>query len=96
MRTTKQLSITLPIEMAELVTLKVQQGQYATESEVLRDGVRALFARDEAIEHWLRTEVADAYDALQADPSRGVSSAELRQHLAEARASLDRRNKNVA
>ncbi|MFA5976547.1 MAG: type II toxin-antitoxin system ParD family antitoxin [Elusimicrobiota bacterium] len=96
MRTTKQLSITLPIEMAELVTLKVQQGQYATESEVLRDGVRALFARDEAIERWLQTEVAGAYDALQADPSQGVSSAELRQSLAEATARLDRRNKNVA
>lgn len=45
MRTTKQLSITLPNEMAELITLKVQQSQYATENEVLRDGVRALFAR---------------------------------------------------
>lgn len=96
MRTTKQLSITLPIEMAELVTLKVQQGQYATESEVLRDGLRALFARDEAIERWLQTEVAEAYDALQADPSQRVSSAKLRQSLVEATSRLDRRNQNVA
>jgi len=92
MRTTKQLSITLPNEMAELVTLKVQQSQYATESEVSREGVRALFARDEAIENWLRTEVVAAYDALQADPSQRASSTDLRRSLAEAAARLGRRS----
>jgi antitoxin ParD1/3/4 len=96
MRTTKQLSITLPIEMAELVTLKVQQGQYASESEVLRDGVRALFARDEAIEQWLQTEVAAAYDALKADPSQRISSAALRRRLAEAAASLEGQDQSAA
>ena len=46
MRTTQQLSITLPNEMANLVKTKVQTGEYATESEVIRDGLRALMARD--------------------------------------------------
>jgi putative addiction module CopG family antidote len=96
MRTTKQLSITLPIEMADLVTLKVQQGQYASESEVLRDGVRALFARDEAIEQWLQTEVAAAYDALKADPSQRVSSADLRRSLEQAASRLEGRGKGAA
>jgi antitoxin ParD1/3/4 len=96
MRTTKQLSITLPIEMAELVALKVQQGQYASESEVLRDGVMALFAPDEAIENWLRTEVAAAYDALPADPSQRVSSADLRRTLAEAAARLSSLSQSAA
>jgi Predicted transcriptional regulators containing the CopG/Arc/MetJ DNA-binding domain len=96
MRATKQLSITLPIWMAELVTLKVQQGQYASESEVLRDGVRALFARDQAIENWLRTEVDAAYDALQADPSQRVSSADLRRTLAEAAARLKKLSQSAA
>ena len=47
-RTTQQFSITLPNDMAELVRAKVAAGEYATESEVLRDGVRALMARDRA------------------------------------------------
>jgi putative addiction module CopG family antidote len=46
MRSTRQLSITLPNEIAELVRAKVATGVYATESEVIRDGLRSLLARD--------------------------------------------------
>jgi antitoxin ParD1/3/4 len=46
MRSTRQLSITLPTEMAEAVKQKVATGEYARESEVIRDGLRALLARD--------------------------------------------------
>lgn len=53
MRTTQQFSITLPKEMADTVKAKVAAGEYATESEVIRDGLRALLARDRAVEHWL-------------------------------------------
>ena len=45
MRTTQQFSITLTNEMADAVKAKVQAGEYATESEVIRDGLRALLAR---------------------------------------------------
>jgi putative addiction module CopG family antidote len=83
MRSTQQLSITLPIEMAEQVRVKVTSGAYATESEVIRDGLRALLARDRAVESWLREQVAPAYDALQADPSRAVSVADVRAMLAD-------------
>jgi putative addiction module CopG family antidote len=84
MRSTQQLSITLPNEMAELVRAKVAAGDYATESEVIRDGLRILLARDRAVEDWLRERVAPAYDALKADPSRGVSAAQVRSALATA------------
>ena len=40
MRTTQQFSITLPHEMADVVRRKVAAGEYATESEVIRDGLR--------------------------------------------------------
>ena len=50
MRTTQQLSITLPNEMAYLVRAKVATGEYATESEVIREGLRTLLARDRAVE----------------------------------------------
>lgn len=83
MRTTQQLSITLPNEMADAVKAKVQAGEYATESEVIRDGLRALLARDRAVEIWLHDQVGPAYDALKADPSRAVTAEQLRARIAE-------------
>jgi antitoxin ParD1/3/4 len=82
MRTTQQLSITLPNEMADLVKTKVRSGEYASESEVIRDGLRALMAQDRAIESWLNTEVGPAYDALKADPSRAITADQIRARLA--------------
>jgi antitoxin ParD1/3/4 len=82
MRTTQQLSITLPNEMAEAVKAKVLAGEYATESEVIRDGLRALLARDRAVESWLVQQVGPAYDALQADPTRAVTAEQVRARLA--------------
>ena len=82
MRTTRQLSITLPNEMANMVKAKVQAGEYASESEIIRDGLRVLMARDRAVESWLHHQVGPAYDALKADPTRAVSSDQIRARLA--------------
>ena len=41
-------------------------------------------ARDKAMETWLLQEVATAYDAMQADPSRGRAAADVRSSLAAA------------
>ena len=82
MRTTQQFSITLPNEMADIVKTKVAAGEYATESEVIRDGLRVLMARDRAMENWLRQEVGPAYDALKADPARAVTVNQVRAKLA--------------
>jgi antitoxin ParD1/3/4 len=60
---------------------KVATGEYATESEVIRDGLRALLARDRAVEGWLREKVAPAYDALKTDSSRAVSVDDVRTRL---------------
>ncbi|MFJ3057993.1 type II toxin-antitoxin system ParD family antitoxin [Herbaspirillum sp. NPDC087042] len=82
MRTTQQMSITLPNEMADVVKSKVRSGEYASESEVIRDGLRTLLARDRAVENWLNNQVGPAYDALKADPSRAISADQLRARLA--------------
>jgi len=82
MRSTQQFSITLPNDMADMVKSKVAKGEYATESEVIRDGLRALAARDKAVETWLRDQVGPAYDALKGDPSRGVTADQVRARLA--------------
>jgi antitoxin ParD1/3/4 len=91
MRSTQQFSIALPNDMADTVRAKVASGQYATESEVIRDGLRALLARDQAVDAWLRTEVASAYDALKATPSRAVPASKVRARLAAAHQKLAER-----
>ena len=81
-RSTQQFSITLPNEMAGMVKSMVAAGIYATESEVFRDGLRALMARERAMEHWLHEQVGPAYDALKADPSRAISVGNVRARIA--------------
>jgi len=39
-------------------------------------------ARGRPVERWLRDQVAPAYDALKADPSRAVSVKQVRARLA--------------
>jgi antitoxin ParD1/3/4 len=67
--------------MADVVKAKVQTGEYATESEVIRDGLRALLARDRAVESWLHQQVGPAYDALKAEPSRAITVDQVRARL---------------
>jgi len=88
MRKTRSLSITLPRDMAKAVKDKVASGAYATESEVIRDGLRALNERDAALENWLRTEGVARYDAYKRDPQGEPAEnvfAQLRQHHARRR-----------
>jgi len=90
MRNTQQFSVTLPNAMAQMVKSKVSSGEYASESEVIREGLRALQARDKALDNWLRSEVAASYDELVADRSRGRSGDEV---LASLKAETGRRSK---
>ncbi|MGV3770070.1 MAG: type II toxin-antitoxin system ParD family antitoxin [Sphingobium phenoxybenzoativorans] len=85
MRSTQQFSVTLPNEMASLVRAKVASGEYASESEVIREGLRALSARERAMDDWLRDQALPAYDAYRADPSQGIS-------LEDVRASIGKRD----
>lgn len=65
MRTTQQLSITLPNEMADVVKMKVRIGEYATESEFIRDGLRALLAHDRAVVSSSRTRPSNSLQAYR-------------------------------
>lgn len=69
MRSTQQFSITLPNEIADVVKAKVAAGEYATESEVIRNGLNTLMARDRAMEAWLREQVIPAAQALPEFPA---------------------------
>jgi putative addiction module CopG family antidote len=87
MRTTQQFSITLPHDMAEIVEGKIKSGAYASVSEVMRDGVRALLERDAAVERWLREEVVAGHAEYLADPSKGVPADEILGRIKARRAS---------
>lgn len=62
------VTVTLWIEIRDLIRSKVESGAYADESQVVSEGLRLLASNEDALEAWLRDEVAPAYDPAIADP----------------------------
>ncbi len=65
-------TFSLPNEQARYIDALVTSGTYASGSEVVRAGLRALQERDAAVEKWLREEVLSVYDRLQSEPGRAI------------------------
>jgi putative addiction module CopG family antidote len=63
--------------MAQMVKDKVASGAYASESEVIRDGLRALQARDAAIERWLHESVVPVFDRVMSGEEKLLETAEV-------------------
>jgi antitoxin ParD1/3/4 len=88
---TQQFSNTLPHEMAELVRSKEAAGEYVTESEIIRDGLHTLAARDRAVEAWLRDQVVPARPGIAGGPvSRTCGGPGARASYSEALGRPDR------
>jgi antitoxin ParD1/3/4 len=62
----RKRTFSLPTEHMAYIDKKVSSGAYATASEVVHAGLRALQERDGAIERWFKNEVGPTYDALKA------------------------------
>jgi len=62
--------------------VKAQAWAKETKGEGMREGSCGEPACEQAVEHWLHTSVATAYDMLKAEPSRGISVERLRARLA--------------
>jgi len=77
MAATAKRTFSLPAEHAKYIDRQVASGAYASGSEVVRAGLRALQERDAAVELWLREEVAPVYDAMKEDPSRAIPAAKV-------------------
>lgn len=86
MSTVEKRTISLPPEHAAFIDAQVSSGAFASASEVVRAGLRALQERDAAVERWLRDEVAPAYDAMKADPSRALSGDEMLERIRQRHA----------
>ena len=72
MSSAEKRTFSLPGEQAGYIDAMVASGAYASGSEVVRAGLRALQERDAAIEKWLREQVVDVYDSMQANPGRAL------------------------
>ena len=77
MPATRVLHVELPTELADLVSAKVERGEYASPSAVVEEGLQLLQDRDEGLERWLREEVAAAYDEYRADPGNVVDASDI-------------------
>jgi antitoxin ParD1/3/4 len=65
-------TFSLPTEQAGYIDALVASGTFASGSEVIRAGLRALQERDAAVEKWLRDEVMEVCDAMQTNPGRAL------------------------
>lgn len=77
-RANKPISVTLG-PFAEKVEKRVKEGRYASASEVIRDGLRALDREDELFDEILRIKVREAL----ADPRPPISSEEMDRRMQE-------------
>ena len=81
MRASKPVTVTLG-DLQERVDARIQSGTYATVSEVLRAGLRALDREEEALDAILRQRLQEALD----DPRPSIPAdqvfADLRAHHA--------------
>ena len=66
-------TFSLPREQSAFIDEKIRSGQFASSSEVIRAGLRALQERDDAVERWLKNEVAATYDAAKEGRGKTMS-----------------------
>lgn len=69
---TAKRTVSLPDDQAAYVDGLVASGSFASASEVVRAGLRALREREAAVERWLERDVLPVYDAMRDDPARAV------------------------
>jgi putative addiction module CopG family antidote len=80
-----QIHFTLTDEAAiEFIRGKVRSGEYASESDVIHEGLMALKQESEEREHWEREVLIPAHDRLMADPSSAIPIEQVERNL-EAR-----------
>jgi antitoxin ParD1/3/4 len=75
-RNSQPVTVTLG-EMKEAVDARVRSGRYASASEVIRAGLRALDREEKALDDWMRAKIQEALD----DPRPSVPADEVFERL---------------
>ena len=71
-------AIPLTAAQSDEVARPLASGACADASEVVAAGLEALAAQEEAVEAWMRRDVMPAGESLAADPSRALTSEQVR------------------
>lgn len=77
----ERLTITLTPELLDFVREQTAAGDYTSDSEVIRDGLRLLKERDKAVRQWLSDQVAPAYLQYKANPGSAMTREQVEQKL---------------
>jgi len=85
MDATRRLEIELPEGMADGVRARVESGEFASESEVVRAGIELLDEQDEPRDPQVDALLAAGYDAWKANPTGGIPLKEVDARLDEER-----------
>lgn len=81
MAATEKRTFSLPAEQAAFIDAQVRAGSFASASEVVRAGLRALQERDAAMERWLREKVVATYDASKAHPEHLIPAEDMAERM---------------
>lgn len=76
-------TFSLTEEQAKFIDEKVQNGEYATASEVVRESIREMQDDNAAIERWLRKDVLPVLDRVRSGRAETHTPQEVRRHLRE-------------
>ncbi len=81
------VAITVIVDQSEAdwIRGKVRDGSFASEADVVKNGIEALRDEDSELEAWLHNVGGPIYDRMQADPSRGIPADEVLRRMEERR-----------
>ncbi len=70
-------TFSITTQQAEFIDRKVAEGVYASGSEIIREGLRAIKNREDRLERWIAEEVILAYEEWKANPDHVYTTEEV-------------------
>lgn len=85
------VTLVVPADVAAAVDERVHSGEYSSQGEVVRNGLRLLteedyLLRQPEVERWLHDVVVPIAQATVAEPARSIPAEDVRAHFAARRA----------
>lgn len=65
----RSITVTLPDDIVLAIEARVDAGEYASESDLVREGLEGFLNDDAAVESWLRDEIVARCRRRASDPS---------------------------